>query len=81
MWENNPWSPGARLVMSRIPFDRDAIMVWPVQARRLVREAGLSVLGTDFAFVFPRSLRFLRSTESSLRRLPLGAQYQVLSIK
>ena len=24
-WENNPWNPGTRLVMSRIPFDRDAI--------------------------------------------------------
>jgi SAM-dependent methyltransferase len=24
-WENNPWNPGTRYVMSRIPFDRDAI--------------------------------------------------------
>ncbi len=23
-WENNPWSLGARYLMSRIPFDRDA---------------------------------------------------------
>jgi len=23
-WENNPWNPGTRYVMSRIPFDRDA---------------------------------------------------------
>ena len=25
LWENNPWNPGTRLVMSRIPFDRDAL--------------------------------------------------------
>jgi SAM-dependent methyltransferase len=81
MWENNPWSPAARLVMSRIPFDRDAIMVWPVQARRLVRQAGLAVVRTDFAFVFPRSLRSLRPTERLMRWFPLGAQYQVLSRK
>ncbi len=39
--ENNPWSPAARYVMSRIPFDRDAIMVWPRTARRLRARRGL----------------------------------------
>src|SRR5262249_24966822 len=23
LWENNPWNPGTRLVMSRVPFDKD----------------------------------------------------------
>jgi SAM-dependent methyltransferase len=81
MWENNPWSPAARYVMYRIPFDRDAIMVWPSEARRLSRGSGLSVVRTDYAFVFPRSLRFMRVLEPAVRRLPLGAQYQVLSLK
>jgi SAM-dependent methyltransferase len=81
MWENNPWSPAARYVMSRIPFDHDAIMVWPGGARKLGRQAGLSVVSTDFAFVFPRSLKALRFIEPFVRRLPAGAQYQVLSMK
>jgi SAM-dependent methyltransferase len=81
MWENNPWSPAARFVMSRIPFDRDAVMVWPGEARRLATHAGLSVVRTDYAFVFPNVLRFLRHVEPSLSGLPLGAQYQVLSQK
>jgi SAM-dependent methyltransferase len=81
MWENNPYSPGARLVMSRIPFDRDAIMVWPGQARRLMRDAGLRVVRTDFLFIFPRLLKALRPVEPLLRGLPLGAQYQVLGMK
>jgi SAM-dependent methyltransferase len=81
MWENNPWSPAARYVMSRIPFDRDAVMVWPREARRLIRNAGLSVACTDFAFIFPRALRMLRVVEPALSRLPLGAQYQVLARK
>jgi len=77
-WENNPWNPGARYVMSRIPFDRDAVPVSPVQARRLLRAGGFEILQTDFLFIFPRALRWLRSIEPLVSRLPLGAQYQVL---
>ncbi len=77
-WENNPWSPAARYVMSKIPFDRDAIMVWPSEARRLMQHAGLTPVRTDFCFIFPKFLRSLRCLEPHLTRLPLGAQYQVL---
>lgn len=80
-WENNPWNPGARYVMSRIPFDRDAVMVWPAGARRLAREAGFTILSTRFLFVFPRKLRFLRFVERPLSPLFFGAQYQVLCRK
>lgn len=77
-WENNPWNPGARYVMKRIPFDRDAIALSAVEAARLIRAAGFEILRVDFLFVFPRSLRWLRGLEPLLSRLPLGAQYQVL---
>ena len=81
MWENNPWSPAARYVMSRIPFDRDAIMVWPREARKLAERTTLKVVSTDYAFVFPRSLKALRFIEPFVRWLPAGAQYQTLSAK
>jgi SAM-dependent methyltransferase len=80
-WENNPWNPGARYVMSRIPFDRDAITLTPPEARRLLRAGGFKVLRTDFLFVFPRALSWLRGLEPIMSRLPLGAQYQVLCRK
>jgi hypothetical protein len=67
--------------MSRIPFDRDAVMVWPAEARRLLASAGLEVLGTDYCFIFPRALQGLRPLETQLRGLPLGAQYQTLARK
>jgi hypothetical protein len=67
--------------MHRVPFDRDAVMVWPKEARRLARQAGLTIVRTDYAFVFPNKLRRLRPLEPALRRLALGAQYQVLSVK
>lgn len=80
-WENNPWNPGTRYVMSRIPFDRDAIMVSAPEARRLLRAGGFEIVRTDFLFVFPRLLSLFRSLEPSLSRLPIGAQYQVLCRK
>lgn len=80
-WENNPWNPGTRLVMSRIPFDRDAQLLWPSHARGLLRRAGFSVLRTDFVFLFPRVLAALRPLEARLASIPAGAQYLVLSRK
>jgi SAM-dependent methyltransferase len=81
LWENNPWNPGTRYVMSRIPFDRDAITLTPPEARHLLQASGFAILRTDFLFIFPRLLRWFRGIEPSLSRLPLGAQYQVLCRK
>jgi SAM-dependent methyltransferase len=81
LWENNPWNPGTRYVMSRVPFDRDAITLTPPEARRLVQAGGFEILRTDFLFIFPRVLRWFRGLESLVSRLPLGAQYQVLCRK
>jgi SAM-dependent methyltransferase len=80
-WENNPWNPGTRWVMSRIPFDRDAILLWPNEARWLLSQAGFEVVLTHFAFIFPKALGFLRFTEWPMRNLPFGAQYMILARK
>jgi SAM-dependent methyltransferase len=80
-WENNPWNPGARYVMARCEFDRDAIVISAREAVTMIRAAGLRVLGVRFLFVFPRVLRLFRWSERHLTRIPLGAQYQVLSVK
>ena len=80
-WENNPWNPGTRMIMRRIPFDRDAVMMSPAAARRLLVDGGMEVVSTEFRFYFPAPLRRLRPLEPRLRRLPLGAQYLVLARK
>jgi SAM-dependent methyltransferase len=80
-WENNPWNPATRLVMSRIPFDRDAKLISPPRARNLLARAGFGVLRTDFLFFFPRLLAALRPLEVTLSRIPAGAQYLVLCRK
>lgn len=76
--ENNPWNLGTRLVMSRIPFDRDAVMLRAGEARRLLSGVGFEMLHTDFLFFFPRALGVLRRLEPALRGVPLGAQYMCL---
>lgn len=81
-FENNPWNPGTRLVMKRIPFDRDAQPLSAPDARGCLKEGGFATLYPPrYLFCFPRSLAFLRSLESFLSRVPLGAQYYILAQK
>jgi SAM-dependent methyltransferase len=81
MFENNPWNPGTRYVMSRCAFDKDAMPLSPPEARRWMQAAGFRVLATRYLFVFPRALRLLRFLEPALSPLPLGAQYVIVGIK
>ena len=81
LWENNPWNPGTRYVMRRIPFDHDAITLSPPQSRRLVRAAGFEVLRTDCLFIFPHFLRWLRALEPHLSQLPIGGRFELLCRK
>ncbi len=81
LFDNNPWNPGARMVMSRIPFDRDAQMLSPLAARALLREAGFKIVNTDSLFFFPHALKPLRFAEPLLGPTWLGAQYLVLGQK
>jgi hypothetical protein len=67
--------------MSRIPFDRDAVTLRAGGARTLLDANGFEVLHTTYHFIFPRALKFLRPMEAPLKRVPLGAQYQVLCRK
>jgi SAM-dependent methyltransferase len=82
LFENNIWNPGVRMVMKRIPFDRDAKPFSPRHARRLAQQGGFTKPALVWSmFYFPKSLAFLRFTEDFLSRLPLGAQYCVLVAK
>jgi len=81
-WENNPWNPATRYLMSRIPFDRDAIMLSPTETAELVRQAGLTPMHSPKSFFyFPRQLAVLRPAEEFLKHIPLGAQYVVMATK
>ncbi|MBV8757653.1 MAG: methyltransferase domain-containing protein [Deltaproteobacteria bacterium] len=81
LWENNPWNPATRYVMSRCAFDEDAITLTPPEARRLVVKNGFEIVRTDYRFIFPRALRFMRWFENLVYFTPLGTQYMVLAQK
>jgi len=80
-WENNPWNPGTRYVMSRTPFDRDAVTLTAPEASRLLQSAGFQIVRTDYLFIFPKSLSAFRCIEPYLSPFPFGAQYLVLAFK
>ena len=82
LFENNPWNPGTRMVMRRIPFDRDAVTLSYLETQTLLRQGGFKLSrSTRFLFYFPRFASFLRVLEPLLAGLPLGAQYYVLGVK
>jgi SAM-dependent methyltransferase len=80
-WENNPWNPATRYVMSRIPFDRDAITLTPPESRELLKAGGFEALSTHFLFIFPKMLSWFRPMEQWIAGWPVGTQYQVLCRK
>lgn len=77
-FENNPWNPGTRLVMKRIPFDRDAKPLSIITAKKNLTEAGFKILCVRTLFYFPSILKCFRGAERFLSSLPFGAQYLVL---
>jgi SAM-dependent methyltransferase len=80
VFENNPWNPGTRLVMRRIPFDRGAQTIDAMRMRRLVSAAGFELVGgSRHMFIFPAALKACRGAEPWFERLPVGAQYLVLA--
>jgi SAM-dependent methyltransferase len=81
IWEQNAWNPATRYVMSRCTFDEDAIVLSPVETRKLLRRGGFEIISTDFLFIFPRQLQMFRFLEPHLSKLPFGAQYQTLARK
>src|SRR5205807_2407967 len=79
VFENNPWNPGTRAVMRRIPFDKDAVPVSSPVLKKLLEQGGFAVAPARYLFVFPAFLRLLRPAERFLTRVPAGAQYVVLA--
>jgi len=81
LFENNPWNPGTRYVMSNCEFDRDAIMLSQLEAKDRMRMAGFIALGCWHLFFFPRAMRWLRFAEPYLRSIPFGGQYLCMARK
>lgn len=80
-FENNAWNPATLYLMSRCEFDKDAEVISPRSAVRLLKDHGFTIDCVRSLFYFPRSLAALRTLEPALAYLPFGGQYLVLARK
>jgi SAM-dependent methyltransferase len=77
VFEHNPLNPLTRRVVRLCPFDDDAILLWPWEALRLVRRAGINDARLRFIVFLPHALAWLRWLEPRLGAVPLGAQVMI----
>jgi 2-polyprenyl-3-methyl-5-hydroxy-6-metoxy-1,4-benzoquinol methylase len=81
VFEHNPWNPLTRRAVDACPFDENAALLYPSEARRLLRRAGLAEVGVKYIVFFPRLLQMLRPFERRLAWLPLGGQFCAWGVK
>jgi SAM-dependent methyltransferase len=80
--EHNPVNPATRLIVSRLPMDRNAILLGAWEARRLLRAADFANLDTTYFLYLPeKPFRMFSGLETALKRVPLGGQYAVFAHK
>jgi SAM-dependent methyltransferase len=80
--EHNPLNPATHLIVSRLPMDRNAILLGARETRHLLREAGFSNLDTIYFLYLPeRAFGMFPAFETVLKRVPLGGQYAVFGRK
>ncbi len=79
VFEHNPLNPVTRRAVAACAFDDDAILLWPWEARGLLKQAGFRDVSLDYIVFFPRRLGFLRPLEPKLKRVALGAQQMLVA--
>lgn len=81
VFEHNPLNPLTRRAVAQCPFDDDAVLLWPREARRLLGRSGYENVRRDFIVFLPRALSKLRWMEPHLRLIPLGAQMMLVGAR
>lgn len=74
IFEHNPLNPVTRRAVNACPFDENAVLLYPWEVTRLLREASLTDVDLDYIVFFPRALAGMRGLEPKLGWLPMGAQ-------
>ncbi len=75
VFEHNPLNPVTRWVVSRVPIDKNAVLLNAAEAREGLSSVGLERIRTRYLMFFPPRLRVLRYFENWLRWCPMGGQY------
>jgi ubiquinone/menaquinone biosynthesis C-methylase UbiE len=77
LFELNPFNPLTQYVFRTSPVDRDAQMVYPGYASRVLRQYG-SELEYKYYFFFPSFLKWMRRFEAYMTKIPFGGLYAVI---
>jgi SAM-dependent methyltransferase len=79
LFEHNPWNPVTRLIVSRTPLDREAVLLSRRESEETVKRSGFRAVTGRFFLYLPEPLyRVIPSLENWLGRVPAGGQYAIL---
>ncbi len=83
IFELNPLNPLTMWVaiQNDYKFDKDAKLLNPFYAKRILTKAGFTQQEIKFTIFFPQFMSFLIPYEKYLSKLPLGAHYYFTAIK
>lgn len=81
VFEHNPLNPLTRRAVKMCPFDDDAVLLWPWEAKHRIKAAGFRKVELEFIVFFPKALSFLRPIEARLRSVVLGAQQMIIGTR
>jgi SAM-dependent methyltransferase len=81
VFEHNPWSPLARLIVALANVDRGACLISGPKMRQYFEQAAFSDITVDYISFFPPWMGPFLKLETYLKKFPLGAQYLAMGEK
>ncbi len=80
--EHNPFNPATRLIVRRLPVDKDARLLTASESCALLQGGGFRVVEREFFLYLPERLYHkARFVEARMKKIPLGGQYAVFGEK
>lgn len=82
IFEHNPFNYFTRHAVAGCEFDKDALLISKTDLKKkLLSEKSLSMADEGYIIFFPFKGYFFRFIERVMKRLPLGAQYYLITQK
>lgn len=83
LFEHNPINPLTRYLVNTCVFDKNAKLLPYGYTQKIIKQASLKLLSTQFIIFFPRNKWFSKILflEKYLQKLPVGGQYFIRALK
>jgi ubiquinone/menaquinone biosynthesis C-methylase UbiE len=80
VFEHNPFNPITCKIVNSCPFDKDAVLVNPIQMKKILQGIGFKTT-CRFLLFLPEILQRLEFLEKQIGWVPMGGQYYCISTK